>query len=221
MNWVVAWVVGGVLGLDGTSFPQAMLSRPIVAGTIAGAIAGDPAQGVMIGAVLEAFYLAILPIGAARYPEAGTATAAATFAWAWAQPVDPTLGLLLIIAFALAWERITGGSVTLQRHINNAILSARGGAQSASGVEGRHLLAMAVDFARGGTVTLAGIVAGMIWLRAMEPMSALDNATAIGVVIAAAAGTAAATMRVFGGFGARWRYFIAGLAVGALVLVVR
>jgi mannose/fructose/N-acetylgalactosamine-specific phosphotransferase system component IIC len=221
MSWGVAWVVGGVLGLDGTSFPQAMLSRPIAAGAIAGWIAGDPAQGVLIGAVLEAFYLAILPIGAARYPEAGTATAAATFAWAWAQPADATLGLLLIIAFALAWERITGGSVTLQRHLNHAILGARGGAGTAAGVEARHLLAMVADFARGGTVTLAGALAGVLWLRVIEPLSVLDGATAMGVVIAAAAGTAAAAMRVFGGLSARWRYFLAGLVVGALVLVVR
>jgi mannose/fructose/N-acetylgalactosamine-specific phosphotransferase system component IIC len=221
MNWIGASLVGGVLGLDGTSFPQIMLSRPIAAGAVAGWIAGEPAQGVLIGAVLEAFYLAILPIGAARYPESGTATAAATFAYAWAQPADATLGLLLILAFALAWERVTGASVTIQRRINERVLSSRGGARTANAVEARHLIAMMTDFVRGVLVTTAGIGLGMLWLVALEPLSRIDSATAGGVVIAAVAGTAATVMRVFGGFAARWRYFLAGLIVGVLVLVVR
>src|SRR5690606_32185991 len=38
-------LLGGLLGLDVVSFPQAMLSRPIVAATAAGALLGDPAGG--------------------------------------------------------------------------------------------------------------------------------------------------------------------------------
>lgn len=32
MNWFLLALLGGFVGLDGTSFPQAMFSRPIVAG---------------------------------------------------------------------------------------------------------------------------------------------------------------------------------------------
>ena len=35
-------LLGGMLGLDVVSFPQAMISRPLVAATLAGALVGDP-----------------------------------------------------------------------------------------------------------------------------------------------------------------------------------
>ena len=37
-------VLGAVLGLDVVAFPQVMLSRPIVAATLAGALAGAPPE---------------------------------------------------------------------------------------------------------------------------------------------------------------------------------
>ena len=44
--------LGAVVGLDFVSFPQAMLSRPIVAATLAGAICGNAAAGLLAGALL-------------------------------------------------------------------------------------------------------------------------------------------------------------------------
>jgi PTS system mannose-specific IIC component len=221
MNWAVAAVLGGVVGLDGISFPQAMISRPLVAGALAGWIAGMPQEGVMLGAVLEAFHLAILPIGASRYPESGTATVAATIAYVWAAPIDTGAGILLALVFALAWERLTGASVTVLRHANERILAWRGGARSARGIEARHLLAMAADLVRGAVVTLAGAGAGFLWLELLEPLWSSGPVLTRGVVVAAAAGTAAAALRVFGGWAARWKLFVAGLACGLLLLVVR
>jgi PTS system mannose-specific IIC component len=46
-------LLGGVLGLDVVSFPQAMVSRPIVAATVAGALVGAPAAWLLLGATLE------------------------------------------------------------------------------------------------------------------------------------------------------------------------
>ena len=67
-------IVGAVLGLDVVSFPQAMISRPIVAATLGGALAGDITSGLVAGAVLEMIALEMLPVGASRYPEWGTAS---------------------------------------------------------------------------------------------------------------------------------------------------
>ena len=46
-------MLGALLGLDVVSFPQAMVSRPIVAATLAGAFIGHPPAGLLIGVVLE------------------------------------------------------------------------------------------------------------------------------------------------------------------------
>ena len=67
-------VLGAVLGLDAVSFPQAMLSRPIVASTLGGAVVGDPLSGLLAGAALEFVALETLPVGASRYPEWGSAS---------------------------------------------------------------------------------------------------------------------------------------------------
>ena len=40
--------------------------RPFPA--LAGAVVGRPMAGAMIGVVLEAFHLSVLPVGAARFP---------------------------------------------------------------------------------------------------------------------------------------------------------
>jgi mannose/fructose/N-acetylgalactosamine-specific phosphotransferase system component IIC len=221
MIFVAAALLGGIIGLDATSFPQSMVSRPIVAGALAGWLVGQPAEGALMGAILEAFHLAILPIGASKYPESGTAAAAAAFAFAWANAANTDVSILLALAFALSWERLTGGSVNVQRRINEFVVTARGGARSAGQVERRHFLAMMLDFLRGSTVTMAGAGAGVLWLRVVDPVWQLGPGLAQGAIFAAAAGTAAAALRVFGGFTARWKLFAAGLATGMIVLLLR
>jgi PTS system mannose-specific IIC component len=70
-------MLAGVIGLDVVSFPQAMISRPIVAATIAGAFFGAPVAGLVCGAALECLALEALPVGASRYPEWGSASVVA------------------------------------------------------------------------------------------------------------------------------------------------
>ena len=79
-------LLGAVCGLDFVSFPQAMISRPIVGATAGGAILGSPTEGLLIGVVLELLALDTRPFGASRYPEWGTAgvTGGAVFASAGA-----------------------------------------------------------------------------------------------------------------------------------------
>src|SRR6185312_14724616 len=67
-------LLGALLGADVVSFPQAMLSRPIVAATLGGALAGNVAAGLLTGAVLEMVAMETLPVGASRYPEWGSAS---------------------------------------------------------------------------------------------------------------------------------------------------
>src|SRR6476469_9270072 len=66
-------LLGGLLGLDVVSFPQAMISRPLVAATLAGVLIGNAPSGLLVGAALELVALDTLPFGASRYPEWGSA----------------------------------------------------------------------------------------------------------------------------------------------------
>lgn len=84
---------GTIVGLDLVSGPQALLSRPIVAGTVAGAIAGDAAAGLRVGVLLELFALDVLPVGAARYPDYGPGTVAGAALVAAHGDWTTTLGL--------------------------------------------------------------------------------------------------------------------------------
>ena len=74
---------GTVVGLDLVSVPQMMIARPLVAGTVAGLLVGDPETGLRLGVVFELFQFDILPVGAARYPEYGPPTVAAVAAVRW------------------------------------------------------------------------------------------------------------------------------------------
>lgn len=75
VNTLPVAVLGALVGLDMVSFPQAMLSRPLVSATLAGAFVGRPGGGLLTGAVLELIALETLPFGASRYAEWGTAGA--------------------------------------------------------------------------------------------------------------------------------------------------
>src|SRR5690606_8090213 len=88
MNVLPVALWGGMVGLDAASFPQVMISRPLVAATVTGLLAGRPADGLLLGVILEAFALLILPVGAARYPESGTGAVAAAGAYLAAAPPE-------------------------------------------------------------------------------------------------------------------------------------
>lgn len=73
-------VWGVVAGIDLVSVLQVMVARPLVAATVAGAIVGEPATGVLVGMLLELYALEVLPVGGARYPDYGPAAVAGTVA---------------------------------------------------------------------------------------------------------------------------------------------
>lgn len=218
MSWVLVAFFGGAIGLDGTSFPQAMLSRPIIAGTLCGLAFGRPAEGLMLGAILEVFNLGILPIGAARYPESGPGAVAATAAYL-AVDAGQAPDLLFAVLFGLAWERVAGVSVVQWRRWTGHLVDVPGSPSPAQ-VERRQLWAMAVDYVRGAIVSLGGAALGVLLLRALVPLWAAAPFLATGAVIATAAGAIGASLTVFGGVDERSRTFMLGLLCGAALLLV-
>lgn len=217
-------MLGGVVGLDATSFPQLMLSRPLVAATLSGLLLGRPLEGALIGALLEAFALVILPIGAARYPEAGTAAVAATAAYAEAAPAMADAPyLLLAIVFALVWERLAGASVTQVRRLNERLVAGTAGRVriSSADLERRHLGAMGLDFLRGALVTAFGTLAALVLLRSLASLWAVGGAVTLGVLGAAGAAMVGAALPLFGGWSERRIAFMFGVLCGVVLLLVR
>jgi len=217
-------MLGGVLGLDVVCFPQMMISRPIVAGTVAGAFVGDSATGMLVGATLELIALATLPFGASRYPEWGSAAVVAG-ALVAALHIDSagTVTIGVLGGLATAW---VGGWTLVKLREWNAFLARRKRSAldhgSRGAVVGLQLAGLTSDFVR--AMLLTTLAYGLLFpvARAMSALWTFSEVTSRAVTVSAAcAVAAAAAWTIFhSARGARW-YFAAGLAVGLLLLTMR
>ncbi|MBA3498590.1 MAG: PTS sugar transporter subunit IIC, partial [Gemmatimonadales bacterium] len=180
---------GTVVGLDLVSVPQAMLSRPLVVGTVAGWLAGDVQAGLRVGTVLELFALDVLPIGAVRYPDYGPATVVAA---AVAAGAPWELGLGLSVGVGLVLAVLGGWSLQLVRRWNARAIQRRAAALAAgeSGAIRRlQYGGLLRDAARGAVLTASGMMAGWVIARWVP----LDRSTAVGLtLVAIGAGLSAA-----------------------------
>lgn len=210
--------------MDGTSVVQSMISRPLVAAALTGAILGHPAEGVALGIVLEIFALLVLPIGAARYPESGLGGVASTFALVeGGVPGFSAVSLLLAAVFGLGWERVAGGAVLLLRRVNERIVAAvpAGGAFDAERLERRHLAAIAIDGARAGLVTLAGAIVGSWLVSRLAGYWGLGEEAAYRALVIALAMALGATVSLFGTDRKRLLLMLIGVSCGLVILSLR
>lgn len=214
-------VVGGLLGLDTVSFPQAMLSRPIVGATLAGALRGDAAAGLLIGATLEMFAVETLPFGASRYPEWGSAGVVGGMLFASADAFDVgRLTTSVLAALIVAW--FGGWSMVQVRRLNARWARGRhdavaGGARGT--VIGLQVAGLGADLVRGILVTAVGLVAFRpLQLAALQgwesslPVSRAVVATAAGAV---SLGAAWKLFHAVPGFA--WQFAL-GLGAGLVVV---
>lgn len=224
--WTGLW--GGVVGLDTAGLGQTMVSRPIVAATVTGLIFGRPAEGLLLGIVLEFFALPILPIGAARYPETGTAAVAATAALcAVTEPNAGAVAWALAVVFALVVEPLTERSVIEIRRLN-ARLVALHPLDDAGALERRHRLAITLDFGRAVllVLVLGGVGAPLIHgsigaVRGSMGAVALTGEVALGALVVSAAALAGSAVSVFGGWRRVGLVFAIGMLCGSAVLLIR
>ncbi|HLA90801.1 MAG TPA: PTS sugar transporter subunit IIC [Gemmatimonadaceae bacterium] len=210
-------LLGALLGLDVVSFPQAMVSRPLVSATLAGALVGQPGQGLIAGAVLELFALDTLPFGASRYPEWGTAgvVGGALFALQHddsAAALPAAVCAALLVAWGAGWTM-----VALRRLIGRWAHGMRDAlAQgSASAVTALQLRGLTADFVRGGAVTWLSLAVFLPLERALLSGATAGAAPSRVFLLALAGATAgSAIWRVIHTTkGARW-FLAGGLAAG-------
>ena len=213
---VIALLVWGTfVGVDLVSVPQMMIARPLVAGTVAGAILGDIEAGLKLGVVFELLQYDILPVGAVRYPEYGPATIAAV---ATAHASAGVLGLGLGAVVGLVTGLIGGISLHVLRRVNSRVVHAAT-AMLESGdpraLMRLHVGAVLRDALRAALVTAIGLA--LAWLArpllagALSPRDA--TLIAVAAVAAALAAGAAGTLRLVGR-GPNLAWFAVGLGGG-------
>ena len=216
-------LLGAIVGLDVVSFPQAMISRPIVAATLTGIVLGEPQGGLLVGATLELIALETLPVGASRYPEWGSASVVGGALYAL-RPMHPAGALTVAVLGALATAWVGGWSMYVVRRFNGTI--ARRWIPTLGLGSGRAVIAIqtagiAADFARAGLLTLLALVALDPLAEAMVGIWSLEARLSRAIVVAAAAAVAAgAVWKLFHNTpGARW-FLAGGLVVGLLLLAL-
>ena len=213
-------VLGGLLGLDVVSFPQAMLSRPIVAATLAGALLGHPMRGLVIGVALEFFALESMPFGASRYPEWGSAAVVGGALFAMTPDHTPAAMTVATLA-ALVTAALGGLSMVALRRWNAQWArrqQARIARGSGSAVVGLQLAGMTADLLRGGLLTaLALAVFGPLRIAILATFTFPNTfSRAVVVSVASAVGLAAVWKVTSTTHGARW-WLLVGLLMGFVV----
>ncbi len=205
-------VLGGLLALDETSLGQFMLSRPLVAGTLAGWWLGDPAVGLEIGATLELFHLARVPAGGTRVPESGPASVVAVAVGVSAGGLP---GLALGVAAGLAVSELGGMTVGLHRHwITLWFDRMEAGSMTARKLTSAHLSSVLLDFVRGVVVTATGLVVGG-WISGLFVTRwPLSYQTTLALVLIGAAVHLGVLLKGFGGWKSRRAVFLVGLVAG-------
>ncbi len=218
-EWLLASMLGALVGLDAVSWPQAMWSRPIVAATIGGLIFGNPVAGFLVGLWLELVMSRDPPFGAARYPETGPAalTAGAALALAGSSSAPALMGSVLV-GWTIGWVGMHSIAVTRRANARLVAKPAVFGGRT-SEVARRHLACIRLDAARAGLIVGALLVPSVLVVRGIAAFPRLEFATNLGgwfsaVGLAALTGIGA---RALGTRRREWPALMAGAAAGALL----
>ncbi len=213
---LIALIVWGTLvGVDLVSLPQMMIARPLVAGTVAGAILGDIPTGLKLGVVFELLQYDILPVGAVRYPEYGPATVAAV---ATAHASAGVLGLGLGALVGLVTGLLGGVTINVLRRVNSRIVHAAASELEAGDPNALvrvHVGGLLRDALRAAVVTVVGLVLAWLARPLLGGVLTVRGAVvlAVAVVATALAAGAAGTLRLVGR-GPTLAWFAAGLGGG-------
>jgi PTS system mannose-specific IIC component len=215
-------LLGAILALDTVSFPQIMVSRPIVSATLAGTCVGRPAAGLLIGAMLELVALETLPFGASRYPEWGSSGVVGGSVYAL-QPGTFTGALVVGMVAALATALLSSWSMVWLRTANARVARAMRAAVdggSAKAVNAVQVRCMLLDLLRGGLVTAIGLIVFAPLSRTVAVYwDHLRYAREVGIAMAAMVAVTA-TWKLFRPTPRAGWLFLGGLIAGWIIIMV-
>jgi PTS system mannose-specific IIC component len=215
---LVIW--GTLVGLDLVSVPQAMIARPIVAGAVAGWLAGDVEAGLRVGVLFELFALDVLPVGAVRYPDYGPATVAATALaadspWQFALGLSAALGLVIAVLGGFGLQMVRRANARAIQHYSAALAAGESGA-----IRRLQYGSLFRDALRGAGLTALGLAAAWVLGR----YAWLERSTALGLtLVAVGCGLSAVIGGALrsAGRGPRLRWLGAGALVGLIAAALR
>ncbi|MEP6572433.1 MAG: PTS sugar transporter subunit IIC [Gemmatimonadota bacterium] len=223
---ILALIVWGTLvGLDLVSVPQAMIARPLVAGSVAGIILGDVEMGLRVGIVMELFALDVLPVGAVRYPDYGPGTVGATCLATWLAGADGGWreGLGPGVMLGLVLGALGGWSLQQLRHANARSIQGRSAGLAAgesSAIRQLQHLGIARDVLRSAALTALAVGgAGLVAKFAHFDSAALSLVSLLAVASGLAAALGGAVRSA--GRGPRLRWLAAGLGIGTVWAALR
>jgi hypothetical protein len=188
-----------------------MVSRPLVAGALAGWTLGDPATGLLVGALLEIYLLVAFPTGGAAFPEGATATVVAV---GTATAFDVSGGVPAGVALGLLWGQVAGSTVTWHRKLITRLVPESGRPVGSRSIGRTVAVATGLDLARGTLVTASGLAVGVLFLGpwvAAWPLSA-EQSTAL--LLVGGAVSVGILLHDLAGLRGRGAWFVAGLAAG-------
>ena len=214
MTVLLLVLLGSWVALDGVAVGQIMVSRPLVAGSLAGWLLGDPVTGTALGALLEVYLIVAVPTGGARFPEPGPATVVGVAAAVWTGGPG---GLALGLAGALVWGQVGAWSQTALRTVNGHLVPVPGEVRVTVGsIVWGHLGAVALDALRGAVLTALGLV-GALWIAPrLGPGWPLDPAGTRALLLVGAMVSLGALARGDRPGPARAALFLGGIALGAV-----
>jgi mannose/fructose/N-acetylgalactosamine-specific phosphotransferase system component IIC len=215
---LVIW--GTLVGLDLVSVPQAMIARPVVAGAVAGWLAGDVEAGLRVGVLFELFALDVLPVGAVRYPDYGPATVAATalaadLPWQFALGLSAALGLTIAVLGGFGLQLVRRANARAIQHRSAALAAGESGA-----IRRLQYGSLLRDAMRSAGLTALGLACA--WL--LGRYAWLDRSTALGLtLVAVGCGLSAVIGGALrsAGRGLRLRWLGAGALVGLIAAALR
>ncbi len=224
MNLLPIVLLGALLGLDVVSFPQAQISRPLVAATVSGALLGHGVNGLLVGATLELIALETLPVGASRYPEWGSASVVGGALFGRFGDQGPgAMTLAVLAALATAW--VGGWTMVSLRRLNGMVARRarpafdRGLFPAIAGVQ---LFGLTADFVRGALLTLVALLVFGPIVQASIAQWGMDARISRAVVVTLAASVAAAAVwKMFHGTEYARLLFLSGLVGGLSLLAIR
>lgn len=217
-------LLGALTGLDMVSFPQIMVSRPLVSATLGGAIVGRPAAGLLIGAVLELIALETLPFGASRYAEWGSAGVVGGVVMAGA-PQGAAGALPVAMFVALATAVFSSRSMVWVRRWNATqakTMRAAIDVGSPDAIDSVQVRGLTMDLVRGFAVTCVALIILFPLSQKIIAVWAVDAIYSRAVVTALAATVAAGAIWTLTHRAARAGWlFVLGLVAGTALLLLQ
>ena len=212
VEWLlIGFFVGGIAAIDFTEGWQVALSQPLATGWVTGALLGEPAFGLMIGALLQLFWLARFPVGAVRLSDVSSAGVCGAVLGIVARTElgYGTAGSIMISLLVASTASALGGVlIHWARRWNDVIV----GRMTANTSLARAVLAGVIrSFLRGGLLCVLVIA---VWSGAASILSRIDAvrqiADTLPVVYAVAAFALGASLTAVAG---RMRFVGVGVAL--------